>query len=240
MRYVVFVCLVVVAGLGSHAALRGSEISAREHHRDPGVRQSTVADSNVLARLQSLGYGDSVGRPDQLSRVGVVHHDPRAHDGLTLYKSRVSTQAHLIDLDGKILHTWTQPPPDIADWASFVASFVRSSKKTAWNHIKLLPGGALLGIVENRYIEKIDWDSKLVWRTPLMAHHDFDVAPDGRILALTQRFANEQSAAGIVDNGIAVLSADGEILREHSLSPLLLDRVDPARLESLRAAGGKA
>lgn len=222
--------LSLVAGLG-FVALRGADA----HH-------APVPDPNVVARLQALGYVDRVNHPDDISRVGVVYHDPRAHDGLTLYKSRVSPQAHLINLDGKILHTWTELPLDIEPEPPAGSTKPRGNKKNlVWNHIKVLPGGALLGIVENRHIEKIDWDSHLLWRTTLTTHHDFDVAPDGRIFALTQGFADVQTPSGpvkIVDNGIAVLSASGEILRENSLAPLFLDRVNPDRLDALHAGAG--
>lgn len=200
---------------------------------------SASVDAETAAQLSSLGYVEWVKGADDLSRVGVVKHDPRAVAGLTLYKSRPAPAAQLIDLDGKVVHTWNEPRLEITDWKSLLAFFYQRGGPVCWDQIELLPDGSLLAIVKYRHLEKVDWHSKLLWRTPVPAHHDLDVAPDGRILTLTQRMGKLQTADGpvaIVDNGIAILSPDGELLREISLASLLGDRVPRKRVDAIRAA----
>jgi uncharacterized protein (UPF0248 family) len=195
-------------------------------------------DTHTAAQLEALGYLDWNESADDLSRFGVVHRDPGASDGLTLYKSRPSPEAHLIDLEGRAVHTWRAPPADVTDWRSLLTLFHRRGNKLNWDHIEVQPGGDLLATVRNRYLERVSWDSRLVWRARIPAHHDVEVAPDGRILTLTQRPGELHTPEGplpIVDNAIAFLSPGGELLREISLARLLGDRVPDERIESIRA-----
>ncbi len=196
-------------------------------------------DVETASKLQALGYVDWAEGKDDLSRIGVVKHDARAASGLTFYKSWPEPEAHLIDLDGRVIHTWRQPRLQITDWDSFLAFFHLHGGDVCWNHVELLPDGSVIGIVNSREIEKIDWNSKLVWRTLIPAHHDLDVMPDGRILTLTQRMGQLATSDGplsIVDNGIVILSADGKLLREIPLTSLLGQRVPRERIDAIRAA----
>jgi len=200
---------------------------------------AAATDPAEAAQLAALGYVEWVEGEDDLSRAGVVHRDARAQPGLTLYKSRPAPEAHLIDLDGAVVHTWRAPPLDVTDWRSLVSRVYRRGNKVSWDHVEVQPGGDLLAIVKDRHLERIDWSSETVWRTPLKAHHDLDVAEDGRVLTLTQGLMEFEAPDGpitLVDNGVAILSSDGEVLREMSLAPLFGDRIPPERIAEIREA----
>lgn len=179
-------------------------------------------DEEQLEALAELGYVDWV-TTDTPDVSGVTIHDrERAWAGLTLYKSFAATEAHLIDMDGQVVHTWQGPDP--ADGK--------------WQHVELLPGGQLLGLARNgKYLEKLDWDSTLLWRVELSAHHDLDVAQDGRVFVLIEKF-REVSIRGlvlpIIDNGIAILSPDGELLEEVWLAPLFADLIPDERVDRIQ------
>jgi hypothetical protein len=199
----------------------------------------TAADRETIDQLAALGYVDWVEEDDDLSRRGVTHRDPRALERLTLYKSRPRPEAHLIDLDGTVVHTWKAPKLDVSDWWGFIAFFYRYGSKMSWGHIEVQPGGDLLAIVKDRHIEKVGWDSQLIWRRRLKVHHDFDVLPDGRILTLTHDIAELAAPDGpvtIVDNAIATLSAEGKVLKELWLTSLFGGQIPPDRLAAIRAA----
>ena len=194
-------------------------------------------DADTAAQLEALGYLEWAEGEDDLTRFGVLREDPRAGDGVTLYKSRPAPEAQLIDRSGGVLHTWRAPRLDVEDWRSLVALVYRRGSKVSWDHIELLPDGDLLAIVKDRHLERVGWDSSLIWRARIPAHHDVNVAPDGRILTFTQRLGELQTPAGplpIVDNGIAILSPDGELLREISLAAFLGDRVPAERIRAIR------
>jgi hypothetical protein len=175
-------------------------------------------DADVAARLQALGYVETVDAASDTND-GVVRLDPqRAARGLNLVSSRPAEAARLVDMHGRLVHAWTADAPD-----------------DRWLHAELAPDGTLLVIANGRTLEALDRDSRVRWSNPIGAHHDVDVAPDGRIFALQRKIDAIDWRGGtvrIVNEGIAVLTPDGELERTRWLDPLLRDRVDPGRLDA--------
>ena len=63
---------------------------------------------------------------------------------------------------------------------------------------------------DSRYLLRMDWDGKTLWRRALAAHHDVDVTPDGRILTLTYELRVEEDidpTTPMRDNSLLLLSA---------------------------------
>ncbi len=171
--------------------------------------------------LDQLGYASWGDAGGDLEQRGVLRHDSSAAQrGLNLFKSDPRHEAHLMDMQGTIRHTWTQPGPS----------------ERAWHHVEMTAAGELLGIVKTECVEKLDWSSNLLWRTPIPAHHDLAIDPVGRILVLTETVHEIQRGGEtfpIVDNGIAVLSPEGEVLRELQLSSSFADRIRPEQIEEI-------
>jgi hypothetical protein len=105
-------------------------------------------------------------------------------------------------------------------------------------HVEPLPDGSLLAITKDHLVSKHDWASNLVWRTRVPAHHDLETLPDGRLLVLV-RDVDEIEHGGhrlpILADGIAVLTAAGEIERTVPLVPLFRRHVSESRLERVRS-----
>ncbi|MEM7021163.1 MAG: arylsulfotransferase family protein [Pseudomonadota bacterium] len=76
---------------------------------------------------------------------------------------------------------------------------------------------------------KMDKDSKLIWKYLEQTHHDFDVAPDGTIYALTHEIDSsvlkywQHLAPPRIDDFLVVLSPDGVELRKISLLDAMLN-----------------
>lgn len=183
--------------------------------------QARVAaeDARLLEQLGYAAWGDDGG---DLEQRGVVKHSAAApQHGLNLYKSDPQHAAHLMDMQGVIRHTWTQPDP----------------AARPWHHIELTEKGELLGIVKTECVEKLDWDSHVLWRAKVSAHHDLAIDGQGQILVLTETVHEIQRGAEtfpIVDDGIATLSSAGEVLREVQLSSFFADRIRPEQVAEIR------
>ena len=93
-------------------------------------------DADTAAQLEALGYLEWAEGEDDLTRFGVLRDDPRAGDGVTLYKSRPAPEAQLIDRSGGVLHTWRAPRLDVEDWRSLVALVYRRGSKVSWARIR--------------------------------------------------------------------------------------------------------
>jgi hypothetical protein len=99
----------------------------------------------------------------------------------------------------------------------------------------------LLAIEDLSGLIKLDWDSNVVFARNNNAHHDVDTAPDGSIYVLTARPRRIKAGRGqvvIVDDFIEHLSADGEVIAEHSIFEILAEspETQPLIADKLRLA----
>jgi len=161
---------------------------------------------------------------------GVTVNDPaRAHRGLTLYSSGHSQSAQLIDMDGNTVHQWALPYSEIWDASGEIRDPV-SDEFVFWRNTRLFPNGDLLAlyVAHGRTpwgygLARMDKDSNLIWKYLGPAHHDMDVADDGRIYTLTHTI-REKPVDGapwihvpVITDHVVVLSPDGKVEQEIDL-----------------------
>lgn len=175
-----------------------------------GGAPAPEAPSDEAAALAALGYV-AEGAPASDGPTGVTTHEVgAAWPGTNLVVSAHAPEVVLLDLDGRVLHTWRPELGDLAG-ASKVAGFRR-----AW----LLDGGDLLVILEGVALVRVDRDGRVRWASRRRHHHDVHLDPDGTIHALvrTPRVVRSLRRKRLVDDRIVVLDpADGRVLRETSL-----------------------
>jgi len=126
------------------------------------------------------------------SGVTVFNRD-RCDDGYRLYSSRQTEVAHLIDVDGREVHRWAYPQGE------------------TWHYAEMQPNGNLIAIVKDVMILELDWQSKLVWKAEMRAHHDFARLPNGHTLVASRRdLTNPWTKSGRLACDILVeLAPDG-------------------------------
>lgn len=107
-------------------------------------------------------------RARKLSGVTLLNRD-KCDDSYRLYSSRGTEVAHLIDRDGRELHKWAFP------------------QGHTWHYAEMQPNGNLIAIIKDIMILELDWNSKLIWRAKLRAHHDFARLPNGNTLVVSRR-----------------------------------------------------
>jgi hypothetical protein len=181
---------------------------------------SVELDHETGKALAALGYADwdESSTHEELQRAGVtLHLEGRAQDGLNLYKSLPSDEVQLIDMSGAVAHTWTAPEHNGKNW----------------HHVEMTEKGELFGLRVGP-LQKLDWNSKLLWEAPIRAHHDIDFDERGRIYALTEElvvFGRQQ--VPILDNRITVLSPDGEVLQTLSFALLFASDITPRKIQEI-------
>ena len=164
-----------------------------------------------LKTLRSLPYLRS--RPDQHGdHSGVVIHDPDlAEAGVNFYNSYGRSAAHLIDMDGRLLHEWSYP-----------------FREGDWFHAELMTDGSVLVVVENEGLLKIDKESRLLWSFEARAHHDLAIDVDGSIYLLATRpvrVPEIHPTADVLDERIIVVTGDG--IKKTEISLLQAFRASP-------------
>ena len=127
---------------------------------------------------------------------GVIVHDPRAFDGTTLIWPLNDQAAYLLDMEGKVLHTW---PLDSAPGAGACllsdGSLLRAGREDRDPKFK---GGGIGGRVQ-----RVAPDGTLLWSWSLAderrcQHHDIEALPNGNVLIIAweRKTAAEAVARG--------------------------------------------
>jgi hypothetical protein len=175
-----------------------------------------------IAALESIGYVDGVSEP--AAAAGVARHDPaRAWAGLNLYCSGHAPEAMLVDMQGRTVHRWH---------ATYDSAFPGNQTPEAhrgrayWRKVVPTPAGELFVIFDGLGIAKLDRDSKLLWARANGAHHDLDVAADGRVFVLTRaahRLPDFDPHHPVLEDFVEVVSPEGELVSRHSLLRAIRD-----------------
>jgi outer membrane protein assembly factor BamB len=187
----------------------------------------------IEKQLESIGYVNVVPALES-NLEGVVHLDPTAAmPGWNLFNSRQESFARIMTLDGQVVHRIGSELRGLAyeQFHSLLPSYL-PPYLDGWNHVELTPEGDLLAIANHHALLRLTWDSTLLWKLDIAAHHDLAIAPDGRIYVLTDalRIYAAPGVAPIVfqDNTIDVVTPDGQVVRKISLYDAFRDRPERA------------
>jgi hypothetical protein len=146
----------------------------------PSKRNSAVITGNIGALGASLlilvcgisckaaTIDDIPPRAKERTGVTLLKRD-KCDDSYRLYSSRGTEVAHIIDLDGRDVHKWSYP------------------QGHTWHLAEMLPNGHLIAIIKDVMILELDWNSKLLWKAKLRAHHDFARLTNGNTLVVSRR-----------------------------------------------------
>ncbi len=124
--------------------------------------------------------GPKPDRPEQ--KRGLVLNTPKALPGYTLFAPLNSTKTYLVDLDGKLVHTWrSKYVPGQAVYLLDDGSILRCAREP---RNKSFGGGGIGGRVQ-----RIAADGKLLWdyayaNEQHCQHHDIEPLPGGNILLI--------------------------------------------------------
>lgn len=173
---------------------------------DAAPEKMATLRRETMKKLAALGYFDRAPAIDR-EKAGVTLRDDRAHPGLNLYTSRHKAEAVLVDMKGRVVHSWHD-----------------RTGGNAWMHVELLPNGDMLAIAKSTSLALYSWGSRLRWRKPSGAHHDLDLLPDGRIAVLThgpEEYPFEGIEIPVQDDNIEFISRKGRGRRMRPLFPVL-------------------
>ncbi len=126
---------------------------------------------------------------------GLLVNEPGASDGYTLFSPNTTDTTYLIDSDANIVNEWQSSyPPGLLSYLLPDGSLIRESSpfgQTGNGYINAAGAGGLL--------ERFDWAGDKTWEfeysSPThLAHHDFEVLPNGNILLIAWELKTEVEA----------------------------------------------
>ena len=189
-------------------------------------------DADAVDRLRALGYVGFTPRGAQGS--GVVRREAGSHPGYNLYTNRDLCSAALVDERGALENYWSASPCG------------------RWSNVELLSSGDLLvigaeatatrepdDIDGQRYLSKLTWDGRTVWRRSLPAHHDVELTPEGELLTLLavyRKIPEIDPNREVRDNRIARLTADGQLIESLSLYDVFQASPELVKLQRVKGA----
>jgi hypothetical protein len=201
-------------------------IAGRNTREKPERTEKTPPSLTDFQALPYLSHVEHEAYPD-LKGV-TLYNDALSFAGLNLLTSLEVGGAHLLDMQGRILHSW----------------HTCDSLGNRWLYSEMGRDGSLIVLVVGLGLVKMDWDSRIVWisrasdnpylKSPRPGyHHDFEVTESGDIYILAQelrqvdlatrttakkirRRAGHSRGRNIRDNFIMMLSSNG--IPESSLS----------------------
>ncbi|HKP26417.1 MAG TPA: arylsulfotransferase family protein [Dongiaceae bacterium] len=200
------------------------------------LRDAYLAGEALLAQRAETSdpYVTDQWRKARDGANGVTINDSdQTSQGYTLYTSAGEAAAHLVDMDGRVVHEWRRPYSEVWNEQAAVKK-PQPDTMILMDKARLLPNGDLLAIYAaagdtpwGYGMVKMDRDSNVLWSYLAHTHHDFDIAPDGRILALTNEFSSDDiDGLGKVDKPfledfVVMLSPDGQELKKVSVTRAL-------------------
>ena len=212
---VILLCFVLVGMLSLQGLTGGGGTGA-----DIATSTETSAsmDQADVDRLRSLPYAAYSDEQADLSKTGVVNFDRnRSYPGRNLYVIRELCRAELLDETGRVLNSWEDPG------YIFWQDCVLQPDGTFWVVGKKKPRQEP-GDFYRRGVVVFSWDSSQRREIKLPVHHDVTVEPGKPVMVLQFRLRDIPEihpSVPVLDNVIASLSEDGEILEEASLYDIL-------------------
>jgi hypothetical protein len=126
---------------------------------------------------------------------GLVRNEAGAAPGYVLFTQLTSDTTYLVDLEGRVVHTWKTEKAGDALYLQDDGSLYRLARIPEPPNFR---AGGVSG-----YMQKISWDGEVLWEWKMgdekrMLHHDIEPLPNGNILAIAweQKSAEEARAAG--------------------------------------------
>ena len=152
----------------------------------------------------------SIDRAPELSGV-VKLNNYECAGGYRFYSSRQTHQAHLIDIYGNVINSWSYPTG-------------------SWHYAEMLPNGHVIAIDKDDKTIELDWESNLVWEAEGTPHHDIYKYPGGNIIVL-----DEEKVSGGIGNKADDDSWSISYLREYDGNEVVWEWHQINHLEEIAA-----
>jgi hypothetical protein len=125
--------------------------------------------------------------------------------------------------ESKVIHTWVPPLTEIFKQSPEFSSDENTRKRYRAQHPLLLKDGGIVFTSGEGPMVRIDACGHLVWVINRHFHHSIEVNHLGNIVSpIVMKKRNSETVLPIRDDGFAIVSLDGQIINEYSITNILL------------------
>jgi hypothetical protein len=161
------------------------------------VTSPTVPDKSRSTKIKDAA-ANKEGPKSTPAKLGLLLNDSRALQGYTLLAPMDSTNTYLLDMEGKVVHTWKSDyVPALCPLLLDNGHLLRPGS-IGMDCLVFGPGPGVGG-----RIQEFTWEGKLVWdfkfyNSRQLPHHDITRLPNGNVLLIVsdRKTAEEAIAAG--------------------------------------------
>lgn len=208
--------LIAAAGVGQDAGP-----APRPSPAPRSASPAAAADAERAERLRALPYSGWATNGRDGHAVGVTRYvRGAAFEGLNLFALTSRSEAWLVDMSGKRLHSWASArgQPVIGQELPYYFH--------GWQDVAVDAEGSLYAVVSRDRVLKLDARSRLVWEVPLRAHHDVSLGSDGSVYTLADELRMVEDGGGrrrlVFDSDLVRIDGKGAIRSRISLLEVLL------------------
>jgi hypothetical protein len=180
-----------------------------------GEPPASPPESTDPERLRSLPYVGFAGPDTMREESGVVVYDPnRSWPGYTLYTVQALCRTELIDENGEVVRSWSHEPCGRWERGDLLSDgdLVVVGADPSGRDDPLIPDAT-------RYLLRLDWDGRVLWKRHMPVHHDVTAIADDRLLVLAfrrRRIPSIDPRIDVRDDELALLDRDGIVLESLS------------------------
>jgi Arylsulfotransferase (ASST) len=228
-----------LAGVAALFFLAGTIFTIKGIFPGPQISRALEGGRALYSKLTEYDdvYKSDLWLHERRKEKGLTVNWPdRMQDGFTLYTSGSEAAAHLVDPEGSAVHSWRRPYSTVWKPGAGGPAKPQPDSHVYFRQAHVFANGDLLalyeGVGDTPYgygIVKLDRKSALIWIYTGRAHHQFSVAPDGKIYALTHELVDDQVQGHDhlkrprLEDSLVVLSPDGEELNKIRLVTAVAD-----------------
>ncbi len=167
---------------------------ATRTHRSPRRRRGR-GSWRAAERLESRWMLAADVAAEGGQTTGVLLSEPGASDNYTLLSPNTSTFTYLIDKQGEVVHQWESDYlPGLIGYLLDDGSLIRASSPNGQGG-----NGSIQALGAGGLFERFDWEGNLTWQfsydsPTYLAHHDFEVMPNGNILLIAWELKSYEEA----------------------------------------------
>jgi len=166
--------------------------SRDENDIEPPDEARQIQDQ--LENLLSVPYLSVTENPVETTLANVIINEPgETSDGFNFYLDRTNKEVRLIDMTGRLVHSWRADMTDLPDWAL------------------LMPDGGIILVDKFDEVIRLSVNSDLIWRTSVAAHHEVTLSQDKTFVYVATREIHEHRGLRVRFPGIATITLDGEV-----------------------------
>jgi hypothetical protein len=161
-------------------------------------------DTEELMALPYLAYVEDDPEP---GKKGVtIFNENLSYSGVNILTSRRLGKAHLLDMEGNVLHSW----------------FSNEDLRKNWLYSEIDNDGNLVVLIGGFGLVKLDWNSNVLWVINQslingVYHHDFEITEEGDVYILSKHIRDVEYNSveiPIRENSIVIFDSDGLLKKQ--------------------------